>query len=85
MKKASFVFVLFCFSSLLAAANHATPDVNGDPKKKTEEQPTFTLSSGYFSFFDFFLPHQSQPDTTRQIATPQNTAPFVPKATQPKR
>lgn len=82
MKKTALVLALFCFTSLIAAASHHAAGP-GDPPGTQNSQPTFTLSSGYFSFFGLFSTPSQKVDTTLKITVPvqpniypqQNAAP----------
>jgi len=68
MKKAAFIFLFASLTSLVAAASNEVMAVPGDPKKEQQvKQPTFTLSSGYFSLFNIFSSPAPQADTTRTV------------------
>ncbi len=73
MKKAAFVFFLALFSSLVAAASNDSVKKPGDPIKgqPSPQQPSFSLSKGYFSLFDIFRAPvvPSRPDTTKKNTT----------------
>lgn len=63
MKKLS---ILLFFTFFLATAGWAnnTVDPNGDPEpKKNDEGITFSLSKGYFSFFNLFQVEEDKPDS----------------------
>jgi hypothetical protein len=83
MKKTAFAFILFCCTSLVAAAsqNSASP---GDPPRSNQQQPVFSLSSGYFSFFGFFTTPLQMPDTTKKIIAPSPAVNIQQKTSKPK-
>lgn len=69
MKKTALVFTMFCFCSLFAAANHSSTDP-GNPPGTQQKQPSFTLSTGYFSFFGLLSNPVMVSDTTAKTVLP---------------
>ena len=64
MKK---IALLLIFSSLTTFMIAAATDIMGNPgdPKKTDQQPTFSLASGYFSLFNIFTKNPVTPDSTK--------------------
>ena len=69
MKNAAFIFFLASFSSLVAAGSNDVMKNLGDPIRgqPSPQQPSFSLSKGYFSLFDIFKISvvTPQPDTAK--------------------
>jgi hypothetical protein len=84
MKKTAFILVLFCFTSLVAAAKHHASSP-GDPPGNQQSQPTFTLSSGYFSFFGLFSTPLQKTDTTLKHIVPVQQGATPQRGTSPKK
>jgi|694.fasta_scaffold02894_2 hypothetical protein len=83
MKKTAFVFVLFCCTSLFAAASQRSIDP-GNPRGHNQQQPTFALSSGYFSFFGLFSFPAPAADTTTKTIVPNQRLAVPEDSTKPK-
>lgn len=81
MKKVAFVFSLVMFTSLVAAASNDVIAKSGDPIKgrPSGQQPSFTLSKGYFSLFNILPAPAITPAADTARSKPM-LAPQMPKS-----